>query len=84
VDLMPLWNDMDDQFRAAALWMVRLRSDGEDTATLRAFSRWLEQSAEHHRAFARCETLWQTIQIALSHLRADEKIDTDKKNTQSY
>jgi ferric-dicitrate binding protein FerR (iron transport regulator) len=62
---MPLSNDMDDPFRAAILWMVRLRSDREDAATLRAFSRWLERSTEHRRAYARCEALWQMIQIAL-------------------
>jgi ferric-dicitrate binding protein FerR (iron transport regulator) len=66
---------MDNQFRAAALWMVRLQSDGEDTTTLRAFSRWLEESTEHHSAFARCETLWQTIQIAMSQLNSDGKIE---------
>ncbi|WP_129645524.1 FecR/PupR family sigma factor regulator [Peristeroidobacter agariperforans] len=62
---MPLSSDMDEPFRAAVLWMVRLRSDQEDAATLRAFSRWIERSTEHRRAYARCEALWLMIQIAL-------------------
>lgn len=67
-ELIPLSSEVDDQFRSALRWMIRLQQNGDDADTSRDFAAWLEESAAHQHAFARCESLWQTVQLALARL----------------
>lgn len=58
------------EFRGAVDWWIRLEGSPPDPRTLRDFANWLSEHATHRKAFARVETVWQTVQTSLVQCEA--------------
>lgn len=70
----------DRDFRVALHWWLRLKDEPTDGLTLSNFSIWLREPA-HRKAFARAETLWQTVHSSLTHFDTSDSRSVDRSQS---